>query len=167
MKHATLVNVGLFQATWFACVLGGPFWGAAGLGLMFGFSWRAQSLAVDATSAGIAAVIGLCLDTLWIQAGVLDFFDSAVAPLWIIMLWVGVGLSVNHGLAYFKDRALLGGLLAGVAAPICYLSGESLGAVGVPNVALLGVVAVTWFVVFWLGFSVSGVRRMGLSDVDI
>lgn len=167
MKYANLINIGLFQLTWFACVVGGALWGLTALCLMLGFSWRSGLLAADAVCAAVAAIVGVCLDTLWIQTGVLDFYGFAVAPLWIVMLWIGVGLSVNHGLAYFKARPMLGGALAAVSAPVCYLSGAALGAVSVPNPALLAAVSAAWFGVFWLGFAKFGTRRLGLSDADI
>ena len=153
MSRAAITNVLLFQATWFACVAGGVWWGLAALSAMIGFSWWVGRLAADAAVALAAAGIGACLDTLWIYAGVLNFFGAVFAPAWIVMLWIGVGLSVNHSLAFFKSRPLLGGLLAAVAAPVCYLSGEALGAVIVPDPALLGAISAVWFVLFWLGFA--------------
>ena len=71
-----------------------------------------------------AASIGFCLDTLWIRVGVLDYAGASVAPVWIVLLWVGVGLSVNHSLAPFGARPWVGGLLAGLTAPVSYLGGE-------------------------------------------
>ena len=161
MRHAGLINVVLFQITWFACVAGGMLWGLGALSVMLGFSWKTGLLASDLMCGAVAAIVGVVLDTLWIYTGVLDFPGATVAPVWIVMLWIGVGLSLNHGLAIFRSQPVFGGLLAAVAAPICYLSGQALGAVIVPDVTLLASVAAAWFVVFWLGFLVLG--RMSAS----
>tara|TARA_A100001037_G_C15153955_1_gene642133 strand:- start:4989 stop:5492 length:504 start_codon:yes stop_codon:yes gene_type:complete len=153
VKYAALLNIGLFQLTWFACVVGGVLWGLAGLCLMLGFSVRAGVLKGDLLVAGTAALCGFALDTAWIYLGILDYPGALIAPAWIVMLWIGVGLSVNHSLASFKSRPVLGGVLAACSAPWCYLVGESFGAVSVPQPALLAVVAAAWFVVFCWGFA--------------
>ena len=107
----------------------------------------------DWCAAGVAALLGLCLDTLWIHMGILDFAGAPVAPVWILFLWMGVGMSLNHSLGFFKARPLFGGLLGAMSAPLCYLAGERLGAVVVTDVAMLGLVAAVWFAVFWAAFA--------------
>ena len=74
------------------------------------------------------------------------------------MLWMGVGLTLNHSLALFAPRPWLGGLMAGAAAPLSYLGGERLGGVGVPDPALLVLVAAAWFALFTLAFALVGGR---------
>lgn len=152
MSRTTLVHAGLFQITWFACVLGGPndsvLWGAAAIACMLWFSQRMATLGADLALAGLGAGIGFVLDSIWIHMGVLDYHGATFAPAWIVLLWVGVGLSLNHSLSFFQSRPLLGGLLAGACAPLSYLGGERLGGVVVPEPWLLAVVSVAWFVVF-------------------
>ncbi len=156
MARARLVNAGLFQVTWFACVLGGAsgsnLWGAAALLGMLAFSARGQTLRADLAMAALAAAVGFGLDTLWIHLGVLDYHGAAVAPLWIVLLWVAVALSLNHSLAMFQPRPLLGGLLAAACAPLSYLGGARLGGVIIPDPQLLAVIGGVWFVVFAVGF---------------
>jgi len=156
MSRATLLNAGLFQITWFACVLGGPangfLWGAAAVAGMLWFSARTDVLAVDVGLAAVAAAVGFVLDSLWIHLGILDYRGAALAPMWIVLLWVGVGLSMNHSLALFQARPLLGGVLAGACAPLSYLGGERLGGVVVPDPWMLIAVSATWFVLFALAF---------------
>lgn len=166
MKHANLINMGLFQITWFACVAGGSLWGLGALCLMLGLSWKTNSLVADLTLGAGTAITGFLADTLWIYAGVLDYFGAVVAPLWSVILWMGIGLSLNHGLAFFKMRPVVGGLLAAGAAPVCYLSGQALGAVIVPDSPLLASVAVTWFVLFWLAFRLLDVRQVAAPELE-
>ena len=75
------------------------------------------------------------------------------------MLWIAVGLSLNHALSFFKDRPLLGGFLGAGSAPGCYLVGQSFGGVDVADPWLLGVISVVWFFLFYAGFSILRMKR--------
>jgi hypothetical protein len=155
---ANLLNALLFQLNWFACVLGGaygePLWALITLSLMFAQTARGKTLRADVVLALSAAGIGLFLDSLWIFTGVLDY-GSRFAPVWIVMMWMGAALSLNHSLAWLKPQPWLGGIMAAMVAPLCYLSGESLGAVTVDN-AGLPVVALSWLLVFGFGLRFAG-----------
>lgn len=153
MNKATIINGVLFQATWFACVLGGAngwFWpGVLGvLALIVSLS-QSPALRHDALLAMVLLPVGTALDTLWIKTGILDFNGASIAPAWIILMWLAVALTVNHSLAFFRDRPLFGALAVLGAAPLSYLAGARLGAVVIPEPALLAVIAVTWAVLFY------------------
>jgi hypothetical protein len=158
MSKANIFNALLFQLNWFACVLGGahgqPLWALLTLSLMFAQTARGTTLRADVVLALSAAAIGLFLDSLWISSGILDY-GTRFAPVWIVMMWMGAALSLNHSLAWLKPQPWLGGILAAMVAPLCYLSGESLGAVSVDN-AGLPVVAVSWLLVFGFGLRFAG-----------
>ncbi|MFK7915382.1 MAG: DUF2878 domain-containing protein [Pseudomonadales bacterium] len=156
MDRATIINAVLFQATWFACVLGGAygwFWpGVLGvLALILSLS-HSPALRHDALIAMVLMPVGAVLDTIWIKVGILDFNGAAVAPAWIILMWLAVALTVNHSLAFFRDRPLFGALAVLGAAPLSYLAGARLGAVVIPEPALLAVIALTWAVLFYAVF---------------
>jgi hypothetical protein len=157
MNRANLVNALLFQAAWFGCVLGGSIgsirWGAMALAGMVAFAAMRDRLRSDLGWALAAAGVGFCLDTLWIRIGVLDYSGAGVAPVWIVLLWASVGLSVNHSLAPFVARPWIGGTLAGLSAPVSYLGGERLGAVVVSDPVQLALVAAVWCAVFTVGFA--------------
>jgi len=99
--------------------------------------------------------IGFLVDSLWSWAGVLEYTGAGLAPVWILTLWAATGLSLNHSLGWFRTRALIGGLAAGVVAPISYLAGERLGAISVPTPALLGWVALSWVPIFGILFALA------------
>ena len=69
------------------------------------------------------------------------------------MLWLAVGLSIRHSLIFLVNRPVLGALLVGGGAPLSYLTGESFGAVAIPSVQGLVVLALTWVVLFFFVFS--------------
>lgn len=157
MSRDNLFNALLFQLNWFACVLGGVhgqlIWPLLTLSLMFAQVARGRFLRSDVVLALGAALVGLILDTVWIRLGILDY-GSELAPVWIVMMWMGAALTLNHSLAWLQAQPMLGGILAAMVAPLCYLSGESLGAVSVDN-AGLPVVALSWLVVFTLALRLS------------
>ena len=84
MTPFNLSNAVLFQITWFACVIGGAadqaLWGMVCAGIMLGLAQRTPYLRSDMALLGICLIAGFALDTLWIQSGVLDYPDAAVAP---------------------------------------------------------------------------------------
>ena len=153
-KYKNIVNAILFQITWFGCVAGQISWGLPSLGIMVLFSIAVGTFWVDIRYAILAAFIGTVIDSAWIFVGILDYSSGTVAPFWITMLWIAVGLSLNHALSFFKDRPLLGGFLGAGSAPGCYLVGQSFGGVYVPDSLLLGVISAVWFFLFYVGFSI-------------
>ena len=144
-----IVNGILFKANWLACVIGGALWGALGVIALLGFSAFAGSIRKDLPLVVGLAGAGAVLDTAWIFFGILDY-GAAFAPVWIIMLWVGLALTLNHAFSFMVDRPLMGALFCGLAAPMTYLGGQSLGAVVVPQPIMLGIIAVTWGILFWV-----------------
>ena len=154
MNWPVVINAVLFQLTWFAAVLGGSLFAIAACALLTGHLAFRDSMKADAVIGAITAVLGLGLDTLWIQINVLDFHGAAVAPMWIVVLWAALGLSINHSMAWFISRPLPGAILAAASAPLSYLSGAALGGVIVPDTAMLGLVCVSWFALFYVLFKV-------------
>lgn len=164
----TLFNAVLFQITWFGCVMGGArgqwWWGLVGITALVWFShWRA-TLKRDLRFVAVLIGIGLCLDTLWATTGVLDFQAEAypvsiagvelrLAPIWILMLWAGVGLTLMHSLGVFVPRPWLGALMAGGASLPSYLAGERLGGVIIPQPYALGIIICVWALLFFCMFS--------------
>lgn len=169
MNGLNLLNAVLFQGAWFACVLGGAVgssvWGAAAVLVLGAFTALRDHWRTDLALALIAAAVGFGLDTLWIRAGVLDYGGVAFAPAWIVLLWLGVGLTLNHSLSLFASRPWLGGLLAGLGAPLSYLGGERLGAVVVVDPWLLPLISLTWFLVFTAAFL--QVRALAVTNVAL
>ncbi len=147
MKLHAVVNGVLFQVTWFAAVLGGTVAGLAACAALAAHAfWRGGR--GDLALAAIVGAIGLGLDTIWIYCGILDFHGTVPAPHWIVVLWVALGLSMNHSLSMLIGRPWLAAALAAVACPLSYLGGAALGAVVIPKPVLLIVVALSWAVLF-------------------
>ena len=163
-----IINAVLFQITWFGCVLGGArgvwVWGALGVLALVLFSQLQTTLRRDLRFVAVLVAVGFCLDTLWATTGVLDFgaeahalvlgsFDLRLAPVWILFLWSGVGLTLMHSLGVFVSRPWLGALMAGGASVPSYLAGERLGGVVIPEPYALRIIVCVWGSLFFLMFS--------------
>ena len=96
--------------------------------------------------------------------------QGGFAPSWILALWLGFALTVNHSLGWLQEKPWLAALLAALFAPVSYLAGERLGAVTVANPSGLLLVSVAWCALFYGVFARIGLvngffreRRMRLS----
>lgn len=146
------------QALWFGAVMGaaqGLLWLAPVL--LMGFAlWEFHPIRRvygDFQLMLVAVLIGLILDTTWVKLGWIDFAASWAlserAPLWILLLWAGLALTLNHSLAWLQSRLVLAGFLAGVSSPLSYLAAERLGAVDIATES--GV----WFIGLGLSWAVA------------
>jgi hypothetical protein len=138
MSRAFMINQGLFQLSWPACVIGAAYgWLWTGL-LVVGIMalWqlnRVNRHPLDVRLVAVCLTIGLVLDTAWIRLGLLDYSLSwpaeGIAPLWIMLLWLALALVINHSMKAFKHRLALIGLLGGIGSPLSYFAGSRFGAV--------------------------------------
>jgi hypothetical protein len=134
------INMLWMQALWFGAIMGaaGKIDWLAPVVLTGFMVWQfrpARRVYGDARLMLVAVLIGLILDTTWVKVGWIDFAPdfavSGLAPLWILLLWAGFALTLNHSLAWLQSRLLLAGALAGVGSPLSYLGAERLGAVDI------------------------------------
>jgi hypothetical protein len=133
-----LVNQGLFQMAWPACVIGAAY-GVAWTGLLVVGAMAAWQLhtvrrhRLDGRIIVLCLALGLTLDTAWIRLGLLDYAmawpSDRFAPAWIMLLWLALAMVINHSLAAFKRRLLLIAVLGAVGSPLSYFAGSRFGAV--------------------------------------
>ena len=139
MKH-NLVNMAWMQALWFAAVVGAAHaktWPSVLILLLFS-AWQlhpSHQCKGDVRLVIIALASGLVLDTLWMQLGWLDYQESwpisGLAPLWILALWAGLALTINHSLAWLQQRMLLAAVASGFSSVVSYLAAQRFGALAV------------------------------------
>ena len=161
-RWLSVINFLLIKVAWVACVVGGTLPGALVIALMFGLCFYQGRWQRERRFVVGLALLGLILDSIWIQLGILDFGSCslqlgnvALAPLWIILLWVAVGLSLFEALCFFVRRPLLDAVIVGAAAPLSYSTGAQFGAVVIPSTAMLMVIALVWVLVFGLVFELA------------
>ena len=152
------INFIAFQIVWFAAVGGAAkaIWWAGPVALVIFVLYHFRSgVAVrgDFKLMWLALVLGFVTDTLMAASG-LSTYSSPVpvapfAPLWILSLWVGFALTLNHSLHYLNSRPLIVAPLAAVLGPISYYSaGRVWGAVSIaqPVWIALVVLGLCWLV---------------------
>lgn len=133
-----VVNFVVFQAGWFACVLGAAH-GLAWAGtlaaavivtahVVFALRPRAELKLV-----AIALLIGALWDSALVYFGWLAYpagsFIAGCAPHWILALWALFAITLNYSLGWLKGRPLVATMLGAVAGPLAYRGAAALGAV--------------------------------------
>jgi len=137
MNKAFWINQGLFQVSWPACVAGAAYgWGWPGflvVGLLAFWQLHPKNRhPTDWTLVWVCLVLGVVLDTLWIQMGLIEYAmpwpSAEFAPAWIMLLWLALALAINHSLQFFKSRLWWAALFGGIGSPMSYYAGSRLGA---------------------------------------
>lgn len=119
-----------YQAVWFAAVIGashGRAWpGVVGMlvyaaaQLLGARNWR-----VDLSLMAVALVLGFLLDGTLVRTGVAGYAaawpNAAIAPAWILALWMTFALTFSQSLRYLQTRLGLAALLGLVGGPLAYL----------------------------------------------
>lgn len=172
----TWINFIAFQLVWFAAVGGagqGIWWaGPAALALFAGWHLRHGVRARgDLALMCIALVLGFLTDTLMATAR-LSVYASAVpapplAPLWILSLWAGFALTLNHSMQWLTARPLLLVPLAALIGPTSYYAASrAWGAVTIiaPLAQALGVLGLCWLVA--MSVLCFAARRLGREPHD-
>lgn len=152
-----LRNFLVFQAGWFACVLG------AGNGLW----WLGPAVALPALALHLsctpdprseslllvtATLLGTLADAIQAGLGLIAFPGAPLhlvwLPLWIPALWLLFATTFNASLLWVLRRPWLAALLGAAGGPLSYLAGERLAALRMgPDPRLsLAVLAITWAV---------------------
>jgi hypothetical protein len=149
-----VLNFLLFQLSWFACVLGGahglPWAGPLVVAAFVGYQLtRAVRPAAEIALLAFAALIGAVFDSVLVAAGWLTYpsgqWHAALAPYWIVAMWVAFAATLNVSLRWLKGRAFLAGLFGAVGGPLAYLAGAKLGGVVfIDQAAALTALAIGW-----------------------
>ena len=149
-----VINVTLFQAAWFAAVLGaarGMIW----LGPLSMIPVLAVHLALQENRRGevklllAAGILGFLFDTAFMAAGVFtplqQFFPRPFSPPWMICLWLNFAATLNVSMAWLRRRYILAAAFGSVGGPLAYYSGARLGATeALPTTTGMLLLAISW-----------------------
>lgn len=120
-----------FQIVWFAAVLGaskGLWWPGPLAAFVFAtvHLLGPMRLRGDASLVIVALLLGCVVDSAYASSGVLryaaPFPSTQFAPLWILGLWAGFALTLNHSLAYLARRPWVAAVAGAIVGPISYWS---------------------------------------------
>lgn len=146
-----LTNVVLFQAGWFACVLGAanraPWIGLAAVAAIA--AWHVLRARAPRREIGfllLAMLVGALFETLLAQTGWLRYeagvWIAGTAPAWMVALWANFATTINVSLRLLRGRLALAALLGAIGAPVAYFGGSRLGAIelteAVPALVAIG-----------------------------
>jgi hypothetical protein len=153
---AVAANVLLFQAGWFACVLGAarglPWLGALVAALIIGWHLsRAAEPRREIALIAAAVALGLLFETLLVQSGWVRFdagmLVDGAAPYWMVALWAIFATTLNVSLRALRPRLWLAAALGAIGGPAAYYSGAQLGALEFAAAgAALAAIAAGWAV---------------------
>lgn len=136
-KSNLLINAVLFKCLWLSCAFGtakGLLWPAviAFLALCIYQLWPSRRHPADFKVLAASLMLGILCDTVWIQSGMLEFTDARpwkeASPLWILLLWMGFALTINHCLSWLKSNWGLTALMGLIGGPMSYIAGAKIGA---------------------------------------
>lgn len=129
-KRFAIANLLGFQAVWFAAVIGaaqGMPWAGPLAALVFGvahFIWTPDR-GGDAKLLAVSLPMGLLADSLLVVTGVLVFTSpwpsTYLAPAWILAMWAGFALTLNHSMAFLRGRPWLAAAFGAIGGPLAYL----------------------------------------------
>ena len=89
----------------------------------------------DLPLLGFAIIAGLILDSAWQALGLIQYNlpIPMIAPIWIILLWITLALSINHSMIWLKKSIWLAILFGAIGAPMSYYAGSKLDALSYPQ----------------------------------
>ena len=143
-----------FQIGWFACVVGAaqgyPLVAVAVASIIVILHLLRDNNLYSELCLIISAVfIGITWESLLLSFDWLAYASSGgasiFAPIWLVAMWALFATTINHSMAWLKNRYFLALLLGAVFGPLAFIAGENLGAV----VFLDRTVALTLLAVGW------------------
>lgn len=152
-RIAVAINATLYQAGWFACVLGAahasPWLGVlAAVPIIAWHLARSTEPRRELALIVAAACLGAVFETALLQSGLVSYEGApraSVAPLWMVALWAMFATTLNVSLRSLRGHLVLGALLGAVGAPAAYYAGARLGAMQLATLgAALTAIAVGW-----------------------
>lgn len=137
-----LLNIAVYQAGWFACVLGAargrPWLGLAIVAIIVcGWVMSAPRPSALLQLSVLTALVGYSWDSWLSVAGLIGYppgpLSPPLAPPWILALWLLFATTLPISLRWLQSQPALAALLGALAAPLAYLAAARLGALTLPR----------------------------------
>jgi len=149
-----LANAVVFEAAWFACILGvangHPSWGT--LPVVAAVAWHvaiSDRPQAELVLAALLCAIGLVVESIMACLDNVAYASGQpvrwLAPYWIVALWGELAIALNVTLRWLKGRPLLAAVLGALLGPLSFAAGVRLGAAHfLDRPAALGAIALQW-----------------------
>lgn len=170
-RGVQIANVVVFQAAWFAAVLGAahhiPLWGTACV--IAAIAWHlgvSARPAQEAKLVALACAIGLVAESMVAMQGNVTYPSGQpvawLAPYWMVALWGELAIALNVTMRWMKHRPWLAALFGAIGGPAAFAAGVRLGGAAFVDettalVTLAGVYAVLMPLLMWLSNRFDGV----------
>lgn len=164
MPLSSIINLVIFQAAWFSAALlrdGSIIILVLLLAVHAYFSPKKQ---LDLYTVMWVLPIGIASELLMILTGLLSYQSELMLPIWMVLLWVHLSISLNHSLEWMqKIPVIWQSVLAALAGAGSYAAATNLGAINLPNsqVVSLMIIAVIWGIQLPLMMKVAGYVKRG------
>ena len=155
------INVGINQAIWFLCVLGGNVGVLFALPLLVLNILLSQNRRADLQMIGLLLPVGVLIDSILQAIGFFSFtWPGFPIPLWLAVIWAALASLPHHSLGWMKKRILLSVLFGALGGPLAYWAGVRLGAATFhwPILSSLALLAVIW-ALLWTGVMAVAARQ--------
>ncbi|MBW3696901.1 DUF2878 domain-containing protein [Vibrio sp. T187] len=149
MKAFWLINLVLFQASWFCAAFATEYASLVIACLLVLHFYLSPSRSEDLKIMPLA-LIGIVVDQTHLLFGTFSA-DSGAFPLWLVLLWLMFVVSFNHSLSWFYEKHLIVLIgFGGVGGTLSYLGGIKAGALGsaLPTSQLVISLALSWAILF-------------------
>ena len=101
--------------------------------------------------AVLVGIIGTVVDTVLLQTELIEYqgvYTDNIAPLWITAMWVGFAATINHSLAWLKNKWIISFALGAIFGPLSYYTGIKFEALHFEiSVLTISILALLWGVV--------------------
>ena len=148
-----IINFVLFQAGWFIGVLGASYnqtYLALTLSIVILLVHFAliKNRILELKLIIIAGLIGLLFDGALLNFDLIIYNDpglpSPLTPIWIVMLWMFFAMTLNHSLAWLRQKIYISILFGALGGPLAYIAGEKLDAITLLSTNSIIILSIGW-----------------------
>lgn len=174
LRDSSLANYVLYQAGWFACVIGAarqrPWLGAAiALVLLLAQVALSTQRGREVRLIASAVLVGFVVESIHLAAGTYVFRSGTIAagwpPAWIILMWAQFAATFAFSLRPIITRPAAAAAFGAIGGPLAFVAGHGLGAVTLvpPMWLALLQIALAWGVAMTL---LAAIARRAFSTDD-
>ena len=148
-----IINFVLFQAGWFIGVLGASYnqtYLALTLSIVILLVHFAliKNRILELKLIIIAGLIGLLFDGALLNFDLIIYNDPGLpyplTPILIVMLWMFFAMTLNHSLAWLRQKIYISILFGALGGPLAYIAGEKLGAITLLSTNSIIILSIGW-----------------------
>lgn len=165
----SIINFILFQAAWFAAVLGAahgiPWLGVIAVPGVYAVhlaqtTERKEELLLALAAAGMGFLIDSGLIAVGAFSPIPYVFPKPLSALWMVMLWVNLAMTLNLSMGWLRGKYALAMLFGALGGPMAYLGGAKLGAMtALPGTGGLLAIGAAWAIAFPAMLKINEVLR--------